>query len=200
MLNLPIVDSDFLPEEEIEKYKKYFLGHPSKIRWSFMPKTSVFEKKFSSEISSNIYESGSFIHFLLWNKDPSLKGAGSDYGKEILDSFSLKHGIQVNEIIRAKVNLTSRSSLDSRGKTYTPHVDLDTRHFGFIYYLNDSDGDTMFFNKFHPEESMADAGIKEVLRVSPKAGTAILFDGLQYHSGSPCVDNDFRALINIDFK
>jgi hypothetical protein len=200
MTDLPIVDDDFLSEEEIERYKKYFLGHPSKIKWAFMPKTSISIKKYSSEIESKVYESGSFTHFLMWNKSPNLNGHGKEEALEILSKFSKKHGLDVSEIIRAKVNLTTRASSEDSQKFYSPHVDIDSKHYGFIYYLNDSDGDTVFFNKHYPESSLKESDAKEVIRVSPKAGRAILFDGLQYHAGSPCVDNDFRALINIDFK
>ena len=200
MASLPIVDDNFLSEEEIERYKKYFLGHPSKIRWAFMPKTSISNKKYSPEIESKVYESGSFTHFLMWEKSPNMNGHGSEEALEILSKFSEKHGIQVGEIIRSKVNLTTRASSEDSQKFYSPHVDIDYKHFGFIYYLNDSDGDTVFFNKRYPESSLQESDSKEVIRISPKAGRAILFDGLQYHAGSPCVNTDFRALINIDFK
>jgi hypothetical protein len=200
--NLPIVDDDFLSLDDVENYKKYFLSHPSKVRWVFMPKTSIelSNQKYSEKIFSRIYESHSFSHFLLWDKDPYLNAPGSEQAMEILNKFGSKHGIEVEKIIRAKVNLSSRSDSSAQFKFYTPHVDIDIQHFGFIYYLNDSDGDTVFFNKTHPEQKMSESDTEEILRVSPKAGRAVLFNGLQYHAGSPCVDSDYRALINIDFQ
>jgi len=70
-----------------------------------------------------------------------------------------------------------------------PHVDIDHDHYVFLYYINDCDGDTIFFDKNQ----------KEYKRVSPKKGRCILFDGSIYHTGSK-PKNKSRGVININFK
>jgi ectoine hydroxylase-related dioxygenase (phytanoyl-CoA dioxygenase family) len=78
-----------------------------------------------------------------------------------------------------------------------PHIDADISHLVFIYYVNDSDGDTVFFKqKFN---GFPVKNLDEEFRISPKAGTAVLFDGNQYHASSSPVNSDYRCVLNIDF-
>ena len=67
---------------------------------------------------------------------------------------------------------------------YAPHTYRPEEHLGLIYYLNDSDGDTIFF-----------AGDKELQRVTPKKGRIVLFDGNTLHAGGFPTDNP-RCIVN----
>ena len=68
-----------------------------------------------------------------------------------------------------------------------PHNDIYEPHLVCLYYINDSDGDTVFFNKEN-----------EIKRVSPKKGRIVLFDGAIKHSaGIP--KNLPRFILNINF-
>jgi len=68
------------------------------------------------------------------------------------------------------------------------HVDRRSEHVVCLYYVNDSDGDTVLFN----------GDTEEVIqRVTPKRGRVVLFDGGTYHaSGKPTVN--CRAVINLN--
>jgi len=69
-----------------------------------------------------------------------------------------------------------------------PHVDIFHPHLVCLYYVNDSDGDTIFY----------DEKGKEFKRVSPKKGRIAFFDGSIKHSaGSPTYNH--RAVINFCF-
>tara|TARA_R110000803_G_C11842327_1_gene304764 strand:- start:71 stop:628 length:558 start_codon:yes stop_codon:yes gene_type:complete len=69
-----------------------------------------------------------------------------------------------------------------------PHVDIDWPHWVFLYYVNDSEGETVFYNEQK----------EEIKRVTPKKGRACFFDGSIYHSAStPNITS--RAVININF-
>ena len=48
-----------------------------------------------------------------------------------------------------------------------------------IYYVTESDGDTVFFNKQYGDKL---EGLKVVDRVSPTRGTYTLFDSTIYHA------------------
>jgi hypothetical protein len=72
--------------------------------------------------------------------------------------------------------------------TLDPHIDDNVPHWVCLYYINDSDGDTVFFN---------DNG-DEVKKVSPKKGRIAFFDGSIKHSaGIPKIDS--RFILNINF-
>ncbi len=68
------------------------------------------------------------------------------------------------------------------------HNDQTFPHFVCLYYINDTDGDTIFYNE--QEE--------EIKRISPKKGRIIFFDGTIKHSGSYPTKNT-RAIINFNF-
>jgi len=69
------------------------------------------------------------------------------------------------------------------------HTDLDYPHLVCLYYVNDSDGDTIFF----------DDNDNEIKRISPKEGRIALFNGNIKHCGSK--PSTFpRSVINICFN
>jgi len=86
------------------------------------------------------------------------------------------------DIIAARLFITvpHKTTLDH----YAPHTDRPEEHLGLIYYVNDSDGDTIFF-----------AGDKELQRVSPKKGRIVIFDGNTLHAGGFPTDNP-RCIVN----
>ena len=68
------------------------------------------------------------------------------------------------------------------------HVDLNFPHLVCLYYVNDSDGDTILF----------DNNNNEIQRVTPKKGRIVLFDGsIKHCSSSP--SKIHRAIVNFDF-
>ena len=68
-----------------------------------------------------------------------------------------------------------------------PHVDMPDSHLVCLYYINNSDGDTTFFN-----------GENEIKKISPKKGRIVLFDGSIKHSGG-IPKNSPRFVLNINF-
>jgi hypothetical protein len=93
-------------------------------------------------------------------------------------------------------------------KTYkydTPHVNLKKPHIVGLYYVNDSDGDTVFFNeKFDPSDTDPNSvpaipeNPTELHRVSPKAGRMVFFDGSIYHASTKPQSN-IRCVLTFDF-
>lgn len=114
---------------------------------------------------------------------------------ELLSAFCTKHSIQVTEILRIKSNILPQSLNDGY---HSPHVDQDTDHKVFLYYVNDSDGDTVFFKQFWNGQDPTP--LVEDIRVAPKMGRGVVFDGLQYHCSTSPIHSNYRCVINIDFK
>ena len=69
------------------------------------------------------------------------------------------------------------------------HTDQEEPHWVCLYYVNDSDGDTILFE---------DDGKIEIQRVSPKKGRVLFFDGSLKHCSSRPVKNT-RCIINCNF-
>ena len=73
----------------------------------------------------------------------------------------------------------------------TPHVDLYRRkHFVALYYVCDSDGDTIIYNE---REQLETYTIKQ--KVTPKQGRMVLFDGSLMHTAEQPLNNA-RCVVN----
>jgi hypothetical protein len=124
----------------------------------------------------------SFIHLL----------KSSHTLSEHLPNFSLipqivcaEIGKQMKEIIIARIFVVTPH--DTQLEHYAPHTDLPFDHLVVLYYVNDADGDTVFFNEKN-----------EIIKsVSPKRGRAVAFDGSIYHGGG-IPKTGPRCAINFD--
>jgi hypothetical protein len=115
--------------------------------------------------------------------------------RPILDAIEHYCNKPIESLIRVRVGMFTKSS---ESGTNSPHVDFSDEHKSFLYYVNNSDGDTVFYNENY--KNIKDgSGFSVKQKVSPVMGKAVLFDGLQYHSSSPPVLNDRRVVININY-
>ena len=77
-------------------------------------------------------------------------------------------------------------------KEDTPHIDIIDSHFVMLYYVCDSDGDTIIYN----EQKKSDNYTVQK-RITPKQGRVVLFDGNFYHTAEQPTDN-VRCVVNYD--
>ncbi len=120
-------------------------------------------------------------------------------------SITSQTGVPFNQLIRMRANLT----LSNPGSTqdhHMPHIDSFFPHWNAIYYVNDSDGDTVIFNETN---ETYDSGQEDILkikhgeftikqRITPKRGRLVAFPGKYYHSSSPVRNNRYRCVINMN--
>jgi hypothetical protein len=112
-----------------------------------------------------------------------------DYKEDILKvSYGLANylNFNINTIFLQRVFLQTPSK-----KSYIPkfHIDLDHPHWVCLYYINDADGDTIFY----------DDNLNEIKKISPKKGRIVFFDGSIKHSAGIPTNNE-RIVINICFN
>jgi hypothetical protein len=91
---------------------------------------------------------------------------------------ALTREIIPNTIADAQINQVTRTRLNGtvQGVYYGPHNDVDNGQPGlwtFVYYVNDADGDTIFFE---------DEGKTELKRTKYKKGNAVLFPAHYWHT------------------
>ena len=89
------------------------------------------------------------------------------------------------DVYRLRWGMTT--SINKAYKDY-PHIDNDDNHKVILFYLNDTDGDTYFYDKDH---NIIDS-------VSPKENRAVLFDGSVLHSSSKPTKSVRRIVLNIN--
>ena len=120
----------------------------------------------------------------------------SDY-HELMVPMLRKLGFTVG--IRDVKVLQGRSFLQfpvkERGEIDLPHIDICNKiHIVGLYYVMDSDGDTVIYNERKESETYT---IKE--RVSPKQGRMVIFDGGLFHAAEQPLNNT-RCIINYNIE
>lgn len=100
-----------------------------------------------------------------------------------------------DSIIRIKANLILNNPSYPNTFYNTPHIDDYSNVETALYYINDSDGDTVIFN-----ENTNKNNLTEFSRVSPKKGKLALFDSSHFHASTPPITAKHRAVINFVFR
>ena len=103
--------------------------------------------------------------------------------------LSVKHNIYTGKIHRSKINLNTPAPHIPDGGHYMPHIDTSIPHIVALYYINDSDGDTLFFQD-------KDGAFEEFMHVTPQANTMVCFDGSIFHAAQPPRKSPIRLAIN----
>ena len=85
--------------------------------------------------------------------------------------------------------------IKERGEPDLPHIDiLDKIHIVALYYVCDSDGDTVIYNERITSEKYT---VKQ--RVTPKQGRIVIFDGGLYHTAEQPL-NSTRCIVNYNLE
>jgi hypothetical protein len=150
----------------------------------FIHPTVEFRCKYEStaDEKTSTHPPLSFVHIL----------KSSTRTSEYLENFGLvaqaacsQENLLLKDIMVARVFITVPYKTDL--EHYAPHVDYPGKHTVVIYYVNDADGDTVFFDKNN----------KVVKSVSPKKGRVVIFDGEILHGGG-IPKTGPRCLVNFD--
>jgi hypothetical protein len=98
-----------------------------------------------------------------------------DKNQDILEIFRIRAGMFVK---------------NQNGELHTPHIDREDFHYTMLYYVNDSDGPTRFYD--HKEG-------KVIKMVDPKKGRAVIMTGDRYHASSSPKNHSNRIVVNYNF-
>jgi hypothetical protein len=109
-----------------------------------------------------------------------------------LDNFGLipqivcsERNVVLREIITARIFLTIPHQTDL--KHYAAHIDFDFPHYVCLYYVNNADGPTAFY----------DGNQNIVEEIMPRKGRVVFFDGLIKHGGG-IPKTGPRCIVNYD--
>lgn len=120
----------------------------------------------------------------------------------ILHKLKTITGIDYSKRVgKIKVNTLFKNINSNYNNYNVPHVDNHNDNYkSLLYYVNDSDGDTFIFNESYKDINL-NPRRKLTLnrRITPKKGTAILFNSNQYHASSSPNNTERRLVINFVF-
>lgn len=156
--------------------------------WSFLKNSSVENEK-NQECILNYG-----FNFLIYSKlNPSERGWSESPITMLLRPFlyQVQDTICRTRLLRCRVDMTVASSVPV---LHSPHVDVLGNHITTIYYVSDSDGDTVVYNE--REKSNQYSVMKTI---SPKKNRLVIFDGEHYHTGHSPMKHKNRILINSNF-
>jgi hypothetical protein len=115
----------------------------------------------------------------------------------IFNKFAIQNNINNKKVVRAKCNLTT---ITKEKKPSWPHVDGRDDHYVFLYYVNDSDGDTVIYNQEFVDKQYKQEDMTIFKQISPKAGSAIFFNGKYFHTYYSPQKNNIRCVINMNLE
>ena len=192
--SIRVIDN-FLDDKEIDIIEEKLTEGDNLFEWFYFPSTT-FTKKIPMPVEldekglvAEGFDTPQLVHcFYSITKQQTAQMSTKFKLIECLLNKLEKHDIKNVMLIRAKANVLFPTVTNI--KHSTPHVDLPyvKYYYNLLYYVNDTDGDTYFFNE--------DKTIRE--QISPKRNRAVYFDGSIFHASSNPKKHDSRIVINLN--
>lgn len=105
-------------------------------------------------------------------------------------------GIEEGNVGKVKLNSIGQKNDFTADQFNGVHTDVsDPNVFSIIYYINESDGDTVIFDTIDASE-VKDA---EITRISPKKNSCVVFNSNLWHASSNPIQNKRRLVANLMF-
>ena len=144
------------------------------------------------------YDPPQFTHTVF---EEPLEGIYTDYFVKTFLPILSKISV---DLFRMKLNINFAYSEFPKNAITGPHIDFiqDIDGMGSlstaVYYVNDSDGDTIIFDgKYNKDTEYTDLKIKQ--RISPKKGRIVMFDSEYIHAAS-LPSSGKRIVLNINYR
>jgi len=145
----------------------------------------------------------SFYHLAV--NDSKVNSALGEFIQPIFMLSLLQENPKAKKPFRIRLGLIT---VTQKTVFHKPHVDFDYLHQTGLMYINDADGDTVFYKEhYDPECGLSSKEYLENIQdkltvdttITPKANTLVIFDGLQYHQSSTPTTVPKRITLNFNF-
>ena len=197
--DITVID-DFIDKEYQEKIKNILMGNDPflwkneevNFDWYFISDvTDAYSSRQQkrSALVHTYFEEGETIDDDIFNYLflPMLKG--------VRERMKIKNMnvVQGRSFLQFPLNLKDKTP-------DTPHIDLDQgiEHIVALYYVCDSDGDTIIYNE-REDQGLESKSYTIKEKVTPKQGRMVIFDGTLYHTAEQPKDN-IRCVVNYDLE
>ena len=191
--NITVIDN-FLPVQYLEEIKRSVLS--TEIIWTFVDDLS---QPIQNRKLFNLQDALPGFCHNYYDTNRGVTSPGYGFVLPLL-YFATDHiGITLNNLLMARSFLSM--AIPNSEKIYDyPHIDIpgNYNYFNVIYYVDDSDGDTVFYNETQYDFELKNLSLEKLTerqRVTPKKGRAVVFDGNIYHT-STRPTSGVRAVIN----
>jgi len=192
-----VISDNFISKSLADEIEKKLISR--EFPYYYYSQTTLFNQdifEYQERVDKNTQDSPQFCHIA--HREGEIT---SDFWPLIspilyqaINDFDLKLSIE-----RCKVNLMLQDKSFETDGYNPPHFDTHKENYYVgIYFVNDSDGDTLFFET--PNENFTTGEFKIIKRVSPKKGRFVFFKANTLHAGRPPIVSKNRCLINFIFK
>jgi hypothetical protein len=180
-------------------YQDQIENSANALPWYFHPESARPDLNFTSNY-------GGFFHLAYDAADANpVTSAINAILVPLLFIFCDKAKIKFETLLRVRLGLFTRDPTEVA--YHNPHVDFYQPHNVALYYVNDSDGDTVVFDetsdKVDLQRSASYANqnkFTEIRRISPKKGRMVWFDGNRYHASMHPRRHASRIVVTFNFK
>ena len=189
-----LVFDDIIDLEYQERIRNILIGEKT-FEGYFFP--WYFTKDVTRQMDKDSQKRSAFFHGYVISNDDNTIGTIDSVFHDLFVSLIEN---ACNKINRKNVSIIKGRSflqlpINFKGEREdTPHVDIVGNHFVILYYVCDSDGDTIIYN----EQVKSDRYTVQK-RITPKQGRVVLFDGSYYHTAEQPLNN-IRCVVNYDLK
>jgi hypothetical protein len=184
----------FIPPSYANTIETLICKNPE-FHWVYSPNTNAQSAPELMRKDEQSYDSDQLVHAFFLEE-----AQRSPYFDMVFPFFYFledRTGVVVGTIQRIKANMLLRR--ESAAETYnTPHIDMTEPNWkSLLYFVTDSDGDTVVFNETFDEGSKKPLTVRK--RIAPKKGKAILFDSNTWHASTNPRVHSNRLVINFVF-
>ena len=173
---MQIIDN-FLPEE----YYKKILDETDSMYFPW------YYHNYSSTTEDGVPQ---FVH--TFYQDGEINSTMYGLVEPIIKAFEEKTNFIIKEVYRVKANLITNAPVKAENIKRAIHQDLIMPNYvSLLYYVHDSDGDTILYQDDKETEAM---------RVKPVANRVFILLSNKWHNATPPKDHTTRKVINCVFK
>lgn len=185
---------NIINEFEQQAIVNLLLGNP-RFPWAYAPDVTYTD-------SSNPQRRPGMMHWFAGFMEGNT--SGYEYVMEPIIRNAAHH-LNMSEVDVLQARAFLQFPLDSKftGTSIdTPHIDRFEPHWVFLYYVLDNDAETVLYNNMMKNKNdmppLFDE-LTEKIRIKPKAGRLVIFDGMHWHTAEQ-PRTGVRCIINIDVK
>lgn len=177
------------------KYQDYILSNVTNRAFPWFSVYEMMQKKSRTTFSHLVLNDGPDL--------PQGNTATEYYNMFLPITFSMSEmlGRPIKKILRIRLGMIlptpwsePENSLQYQQSGEEPHVDFFIPHYIGLYYINDSDGDTVVYN-----ETKKSKNYTEMTRISPEKGKIFIFNGKHYHSSGTPNRSTHRLVATFNF-
>jgi hypothetical protein len=184
-----IVIDDFLSST----YHKEIEAHLLSFNFEWYYQSNITDTKKINDTDVNQH---GFTHWFMHPETGMVNSSIAHLIRPLL--LQIQDTLNAKRIIRARADMTM---LANKKYIHSPHVDFPFPNISAVYYVNNSDGNTIIY-KETTDNPNADIPKKLTIvdEVEPIANRLLLFDGFTLHTGSSPLKNKNRVLINSNYQ